>query len=613
MFAQRSRPAILGIFCTALSIALCAAPRAPAGTLAYFPITDDASSQIAGAKTYTHTLDFGENTTAPVASVNGVQFENGSPGAFYRTSGSGIVGTGSTNQPNSHAGNGINSDPTIVTGNVRNLVDDFVYNAPSTVIQLTGLTVGQTYDLRLYHRQWDGPGDRRQRFGFDTNGVGDPEDTIPTLNPDDASQVPPGLDRADRVHALSYAYTAESPTLTVTATRLGTGSYHLYGLTNELVGPPAGGGEPLRRVRSAYHSGVDDFGRVLTPGSQDPHYTVMTVPDGSSFAAPGASIVQQNNSAWLANDPVGSPGSSWTSTVASGADGIPSGTYVTRTTFDLSGFLPETARVHVALAGDDNVVDVLFNGASLGITGNGFTGWREFLIPAGSGFHTINNTLDFVWENTLDSPGGLRVELAALAQRRGTTSIPGLFNTGVDDNGDPLPGGAVDLHYVLAVNPDGGGTDALVQQNLPAAWLPNRADSQWIGPQSDTSASSGGEYLYEATFDLTGFYPATAEITGMWASDNAGLEILLNGSVVHAGNAQYGTLASFTIPVGSPFVEGINTLAFRVNNAGTGYTGLRIEDLAGTAVKVPEPSSLALFALAALGLLAFVPRRRPTP
>jgi len=328
---------------------------------------------------------------------------------------------------------------------------------------------------------------------------------------------------------------------------------------------------------------------------------------------PASAVVQANNGAWLVNDPVGSGGSSWTSTVSSGSAAIDAGTYVTRTTFDLSGFVPETARVYAAFAADDTVQDVLFNGTSLGVSGAGFSGYTEFEIPVGSGFRTITNTLEFVWANGADGPGGLRVEALALAERRKTTAIPGLFNTGVDDNGDPLPGGvgSIDPHYTITENPNGTGPDARVEDAIPGAWVPNSSTSQWIGPDFDTAASAGGDYSYETTFDLTGFYPATAEISGVWATDNAGLDILLNGVVVHSGNGGYGLLTGFTIPIGSPFVEGINTLTFRLNNAGVGYTGLRVEDLVGTAVRIPEPSSILLLGLAGVGLLLAGRRRRP--
>ncbi len=601
------------LLCLAVSGVWLAAAPVFGGTLTYFWIYDDASSGLNSAKTYTHAIDFGDNSSAPLANVNGVQFAPGRTNNFFiRTPGtSGTVGTGSTNIPNSHPGNGINGNAT-PTGNVRNLLDDFIYNAPSTVIKLTGLTVGQTYDFRLYGRIWGG--DRTQQFGFDVNGIRTPEDTV-TLNPDSpASYVPGAPVPADGSHVISYTYTALYPTLTITANQLGAGTFHLYGLTNEVTGSVVP--DLVKPVNTIFNTGVDNLGRVLAPGSADPHYTVTSVPPGSPFAVPGASVVQQNNGAWLGNDAVGSVGSSWTSVNSNGNVGVLPGTYVTRTTFDLSGFLPETARVYGRISGDDNVVDVRLNGVSLGITGSGFNSWKDFTIPVGSNFGTITNTLEFVWNNggATDNPAGFRAELVAMAERRTPRAIPGLFNTGVDNNGTPLPSGvgSIDPHYTITVNPDGSGPSARVQDDpaIPGAWLPNSATSKWIGPQFNTSASAGGDYTYETTFDLTGFYPATAEIRGMWATDNAGLEILLNGQSIYSVSNGFGVLTPFTIPVGSPFQAGVNTLTFRLNNASQGYTGLRVEGLAGTAVAIPEPSSLALLGLAGMGLIVVGWRRK---
>jgi hypothetical protein len=38
-----------------------------------------------------------------------------------------------------------------------------------------------------------------------------------------------------------------------------------------------------------------------------------------------------------------------------------------------------------------------------------------------------------------------------------------------------------------------------------------------------------GAYDYRTTFNLAGFNPSTASITGQWSTDNEGVEILING------------------------------------------------------------------------------------
>jgi len=584
-----------------------------AATVSFFGITDDASSQISSAKTYTHAIDFGTNpATAPVATINGVVFtgRNGA-GAFTGPGGSATINTGSANPPSGHGGGGA----TNVTGAIHNLLDDFNYNAPNTVIQVSGLTIGQTYDLRLYHRQWGATDDRRQQFGFDANGVGGSEISF-VLNPDNATANPPGLDVANRAHAVSFVYQAWSPTATITANMIGAGTYHLYGLTNEVVGPLVT--ETLYPLKRLFNTGVDNQGRVLAPGSADPHYTMTAVPAGSPFVPPAPAVVEANHPVWLANDAVGTVGSSFISTDANGAANITSGNYVTETILDLTGWDHQTARIHGAVISDNVLQDIRLNGQSLGISyGASLNQFFDFEIPVGSGFVRGANKLEFLWENTgaTPNPGGLRLELQALAGRGEVVAIPGLFNTGVDAGGAALPNlaASVDPHYQITVNPDGTGPDAHVQDEtvfpIAGPWLDNTAEAKWIAPRFDTAGSAGGIYEYTTTFDLSNFAPDTAEIHGQWATDNGGLQILLNGTVVDSGNLGFAQLDSFSIPIGSPFLRGLNTLTFRVQNDSVGYTGLFITGLEGTAAPIPEPAGLTLLVLGSLGLLVIGRRR----
>ncbi|HTZ34106.1 MAG TPA: hypothetical protein VMH31_16715, partial [Methylomirabilota bacterium] len=90
-----------------------------------------------------------------------------------------------------------------------------------------------------------------------------------------------------------------------------------------------------------------------------------------------------------------------------------------------------------------------------------------------------------------------------------------IFNTGVDNNGVPLPSGAVDPHYTLIAAPNGFGPAAFVVIDgqfpfLPyfpgdPVWLPNSAISKWIGPIAnglDAVGGPPGNYTFETTFDL---------------------------------------------------------------------------------------------------------------
>lgn len=197
-----------------------------------------------------------------------------------------------------------------------------------------------------------------------------------------------------------------------------------------------------------------------------------------------------------------------------------------------------------------------------------------------------------------------------LIEAPGVAPIPGLFNTGVDNNGNALAGGAADPHYTLNVNPNGAnGIPAVVQSGIPGAWVDNTAGSQWVGPVEFTNdIGTGGVFEYSTVFDLAGFDPATALVQGLWASDNPGGEILLNGVSVGQANAGFTTLSPFLITSG--FISGDNMLTFRFSNgaAAGDFTGLRVDGLQGFAVALPVPEP-ATASLALLGLGGLMLRR----
>jgi hypothetical protein len=173
-------------------------------------------------------------------------------------------------------------------------------------------------------------------------------------------------------------------------------------------------------------------------------------------------------------------------------------------------------------------------------------------------------------------------------------TIPGLYNTGVDNTGAVLSDGASDAHYTLAAGSASSGPTfvATSASGWPIAplgpWLDDCSTSAWITPPGLVGPHAPAEvanYRYETSFDLTGLDPATAVIMGHWATDNAGLDILINGVSTGQGNSQQFTNMTYFL-INHDFVSGRNTLTFLVNNgpgdSGESPTGLRVE-MAGTA------------------------------
>ncbi len=133
-------------------------------------------------------------------------------------------------------------------------------------------------------------------------------------------------------------------------------------------------------------------------------------------------------------------------------------------------------------------------------------------------------------------------------------------------------------------------------------WTADDAGSGWITPgDALANAANGyqepeGDYVYQTTFDLTGFDPTTASIVGQIGADNTVTEVLLNGQdagylPTNVGN----NFASLNVlNISSGFAGGVNTLDFLVHNdPGDSYnpTGFRAElsgsaQLAGTSIPV---------------------------
>jgi hypothetical protein len=210
---------------------------------------------------------------------------------------------------------------------------------------------------------------------------------------------------------------------------------------------------------------------------------------------------------------------------------------------------------------------------------------------------------------------GAFMGVVCLAANTGlSVQIAGVYNTGVDAFGNVLPLHSIESHYAVS-------GVASVAYVVPKAthpvsgfgWMVAPPGAAWIGPNSTANTYTfdpDGTYHYTLSFDLTGYNPATARITGSWAADNSS-GIWLNGNYTGFGKNEWGFLGLDPFDLTTGFVPGINTLEFRVVNDPTGPgsdgnpSGLLVSGI--TTTVVPEPSVLAL---AGLGFAALTLSRR---
>lgn len=152
-------------------------------------------------------------------------------------------------------------------------------------------------------------------------------------------------------------------------------------------------------------------------------------------------------------------------------------------------------------------------------------------------------------------------------------------STGYDNaSGLVIGGGLADPDYTII---PGGLTATVLPEAFPIPpWLANTDTSKWVGFDNEGSNADPGDYDFSTTFSLGGADPAKTRLLGGWATDNTGLDILINGSSTGATNGgNFGVLQPFGVLGAGLFQPGDNTITFRLNNAEPGFnpSGLRVD------------------------------------
>ena len=164
-------------------------------------------------------------------------------------------------------------------------------------------------------------------------------------------------------------------------------------------------------------------------------------------------------------------------------------------------------------------------------------------------------------------------------------SLQGLFDTGVDNGGNPLAIGAIDPHYVLSGDdPINMGPNAVVvTPPNGSGWNPNTATAEWISIQANATGTGLQTDNYTLTFDIpAGQDPSTATLTGTYFCGEF-CTVFLNGtSVSVAGVSCWNVPQNINVAAGGPFVTGSNALEFQITSTKTNPTGVQVTVLNGT-------------------------------
>lgn len=177
-----------------------------------------------------------------------------------------------------------------------------------------------------------------------------------------------------------------------------------------------------------YNTGVADVTHTVLPDNTigDPHYSLLAVPSGSTQLRVRTSASGFPIPPYIGDNTL----SRWVGPNNTADLVSPPGNYTFRTTFDLAGFVASTASISGKWSSDNDGVDILLNGISIGAVATAFDQFTQGFAPftITSGFVAGVNTLDFIVHNGGtgignnsggSNPAALRVEMTGQA-----TAVP---------------------------------------------------------------------------------------------------------------------------------------------------------------------------------------------
>lgn len=222
----------------AMAASMTLSSGAIAGTITFSPaLTDDASTGISTAKTYTHTVSGGA-----AAWVNEVYFDVLNAGYTPANFDWGTK-VYSKNHIAGNNGAWLPASGGVTGPDLINLLGSFTYSSDGQeypafqTFTLSGLTPGETYDARIYIRAWDTDSTTGRPISIEyINGPAGAAatDTL-GLYEDRPSFM--DYDSDHMAYYVNYQYTAQTSDLVIEARvyESSSGSFHMYALSNEVV------------------------------------------------------------------------------------------------------------------------------------------------------------------------------------------------------------------------------------------------------------------------------------------------------------------------------------------------------------------------------------------